>query len=277
MPGGLSISVQRAFVRHGGARCALCDLTLDVAPGEQIALIGPSGAGKTTLLAVMGAAQRPEPGSVSIDGHDPWALSTAALRRLRRRLFIGPQAPPLPPRQRVVHAVLAGRVPQWSLGKALGSLVHPGEARLARDALSTFSLEHKLWSHVDRLSGGERQRVGLARALVAQAELLLIDEPLSALDPALGRQALRALIDAARESGATLVCSLHHVEFALENFGRIVGLRDGSALFDRAPAQISASDIERLYRDRDQPDGSQDAGDTAGPGERREARPARCF
>lgn len=277
MSGGLSVSVKRAFVRHGAARCSLCDISLEIAPGEQVAFIGPSGAGKTTLLAVMGAARRPEPGSVRIDGSDPWALSTPQLRRLRRRLFIAPQVPPLPARQRVVHAVLAGRVPQWSLGKALASLLRPTDAKLAHDALADFSLEHKLWSHVDRLSGGERQRVGLARALVSQTQLLLIDEPLSALDPALGRQALRTLIDAARESGATLVCSLHHVEFALENFPRIIGLRDGSALFDRAPADITEADIERLYRDRDDPGHGGDASTTTDTGAPREVRPARCF
>ena len=253
MPGGMSIAVQRAFVRHGAPRCALCDVTLAIAPGEQVALIGPSGAGKSTLLAVMGAAQRPEQGTVSIDGKDPWSLGGAELRGLRRELFIAPQVPPLPPRQRVVHAVLAGRLPHWSLGQALRSLVRPGEAGTARDALAAFSLEHKLWEHVDRLSGGERQRVGLARAMVSQARLLLLDEPLSALDPTLGRQSLRALTSAARDSGATLVCSLHHVEIALANFPRIIGLRDGSAVFDRPPAQISAADIERLYRDRDDP------------------------
>jgi phosphonate transport system ATP-binding protein len=276
MSGGLSISVQRAFVRHGAARCALCDVTLAVAPGEQVALIGPSGAGKTTLLAVLGGAKRPDPGTVLIDGQDPWALSGASLRRLRQRLFIAPQAPPLPPRQRVVHAVLAGRMPHWSLGKALGSLVRPTEAGIARDALAAFSLEHKLWSHVDRLSGGERQRVGLARALVSDAQLLLVDEPLSALDPALGRQALRALIDSSSDQGATLICSLHHVEFALENFPRIIGLRDGSAVFDRPPSEISAADIERLYRDRDDP-GTTPEAVSPGAGEGRPAIAARCF
>lgn len=276
MRGGMSLAVERAFVRHGATRCALCDVTLAVAPGEQVALIGPSGAGKTTLLAVLGAARRPEPGSLMIAGQDPWALSGSALRRLRQRLFIAPQAPPLPPRQRVVHAVLAGRMPHWSLGKALGSLVRPTDAGIAREALAAFSLEHKLWEHVDRLSGGERQRVGLARALVSEAQLLLVDEPLSALDPALGRQALRALIDSARANGVTLVCSLHHVEFALENFPRIIGLRDGSAVFDRPPSQISPADIERLYRDRDAPDIAPD-NTSPGPGESRPAIAARCF
>ncbi|WP_254518410.1 ATP-binding cassette domain-containing protein, partial [Salmonella enterica] len=92
-----------------------------------------------------------------------------------------PQVPPLPPRQRVVTAVLAGRLPAWGLGTALRSLVYPVDIPVAEAALAVFDLAEKLFERVDRLSGGERQRVGLARALVAPARLWLVDEPLSAL------------------------------------------------------------------------------------------------
>ena len=189
---------------------------LEIQPGQRVALIGPSGAGKTTMLGVLGCAIRPTAGRVLVDGADPWSLPGPALRALRRRLFSAPQTPPLPPRQRVVTAVLAGRLPQWSLGRSLASLWRASEPEIAAAALARFSLDDRLWSRVDRLSGGERQRVSLARALVSDAGAFLIDEPLSALDPTLAGQTLDVLIETAAARGATLVCSLHQVDLALE-------------------------------------------------------------
>jgi phosphonate transport system ATP-binding protein len=273
---GAALRLERASIHHGGPRCALCDVSLSIAPGEQVAVIGPSGAGKTTMIGVLGCAIRPTAGHVVVDGADPWTLGAAALRALRTRLFTAPQAPPLPPRQRVVTAVLAGRLPGWSLWRSLASLWHPTETALAAQALARFSLDDRLWSRVDRLSGGERQRVSLARALVSQAEALLIDEPLSALDPALAERTLDVLIDTASQRGATLVCSLHQVDLALSRFPRVIGLRDGNVMFDRSPSQIGRDDIARLYLNREAgpPPGE---GIDAGPIDVGMPKPARCF
>jgi len=272
----IPLRLERVSVSLGGPRCALCDVSLEIRAGEQVALIGPSGAGKTTALSVLAAALRPSEGRVLIDGDDPWRLSVPALRALRARLFLAPQVPPLPPRQRVVTSVLAGRLPRWSLAQAVRSLLAPSDAAAARDALARFSLQHKLWSRVDRLSGGERQRVSLARALMSQAGVFLIDEPLSALDPTLSLHTLEVLSQTAHERGATLVCSLHQVDLALERFPRVIGLRDGNVVFDRPPSRITGEDIARLYFNRD-------AGTVPGapPSSDIEAagaiRPGRCF
>ena len=111
------------------------------------------------------------------------AAAAAPCSALRARLFLAPQVPPLPPRQRVVTAVLAGRLPAWALAASLRSLIYPSDIAGAHAALARFDLADKLFDRVDRLSGGERQRVGLARALPSPAALWLIDEPLSSLDP----------------------------------------------------------------------------------------------
>ncbi len=199
-----------------------------MAAGEQVAVIGPSGAGKTTLLQAAGARCGPRPGRCVLDGTDAWALRTRALQRLRGRLFLAPQVPPLPPRQRVVTAVLAGRLPSWSLGTSLRSLFYPTDIAGAHAALERFDLGDKLFARVDRLSGGERQRVGLARALLSPATLWLVDEPLSALDPTRSRAGdRRRWSTMARERGVTLLATMHQVDMALAHFPRIVGLRDG--------------------------------------------------
>ena len=210
-------------------------------------MIGPSGAGKTTLLQVLACALPPTAGTLRIDGLEPWALPRRALQRLRGRLFLAPQTPPLPPRQRVVTAVLAGRLPAMGLWASLRSLFYPHDIPAAHQALAHFDLADKLFERVDRLSGGERQRVGLARALLAPAQLWLIDEPLSALDPTRATQALDTLVQQARERGVTLVATLHQVDAALKHFPRIVGLRDGALAFDLPTAQVSPERLALLY------------------------------
>lgn len=245
----MSFTLQRVSVAHRASHApALSDLGLSLEAGEQVALIGPSGAGKTTLLHTLALAHRPAGGRVEAFGCDPWSLGEGARHRLRARLFLAPQTPPLPPRQRVVTAVLAGRLPQWSLPRALASLFRPVDPGAARDALARFNLQDKLYARVDRLSGGERQRCSLARLLVSNAQALLVDEPLSALDPALAVQTLQALQQEAATRGALLVCSLHQVELARERFPRIVGLRDGRIVFDARSTDVDDDLIAALYR-----------------------------
>ena len=229
------------------APAALRGLNLTVASGEQLAVIGPSGAGKTTLLHLLACALKPVSGTLQLDGRNPWQLSRGALQRLRGELFLAPQVPPLPARQRVVIAVLAGRLPHESLWASVRSLFYPTDIALAQWALARFDVSDKLFERVDRLSGGERQRVGLARALATQAQLFLVDEPLSALDPTRSQQAIESLTQAARERGATLVTTMHHVEMALQNFPRIIGLRDGELAFDLPAAQVTPERLQQLY------------------------------
>lgn len=251
-----------------GAPAAVQGLSLSVQPGEQVAVIGPSGAGKTTLLHLMACALQPSAGRLLLDGQDPWALSSGALQTLRGALFLAPQVPPLPPRQRVVTAVLAGRLPHEGLWTSLRSLFYPVDIPRAERALAGFDVADKLFDRVDRLSGGERQRVGLARALVSQASLLLVDEPLSALDPTRSQHAIETLTEAARARGATLVATLHHVEMALAHFPRIVGLRDGALAFDLPSADVTPQHLQALYAQHlDELDGSAPAPDGAYPAE----------
>lgn len=252
----MSFVLQGVSVWHAAARkstaCALNEISLSVGQGEQIALIGPSGAGKTTLLHTLACAHKAETGDFSVFGVAPWKLSHAGRHALRARLFLAPQTPPLPARQRVVTAVLAGRLPQWNLWQAISSLIRPSEPETAYNALARFNLQDKLYARVDRLSGGERQRCGLARLLVSRADAFLVDEPISALDPILSQQTLAALQQEATRRNATLICSMHQVELALGYFPRIVGLRDGRIVFDAPRAEVTDAMIAALYQNEKQ-------------------------
>jgi len=247
-----NFQLSEVVARHPAARvgspAALQGVSLSIAAGEHLAVIGPSGAGKTSLLHVMACALRLDSGRLEIQGQSPWQLGNSELHQLRGRLFLAPQVPPLPPRQRVVTSVLAGRLPAMSLWSSLRSLCYPSDISAAQQALAQFDLSDKLFERVDRLSGGERQRVGLARALLSPAQAWLVDEPLSALDPIRSKQALQTLIDNARARGVTLVASLHQVDMALAHFSRVVGLREGRVLFDLPAALVTAEHLARLYK-----------------------------
>lgn len=221
---------------------------LHIRAGEQVALIGASGAGKSTLMLALAGALPLCSGTLHWQGHEPWALSARARQRLRCQLFYAPQVPPLPPRQRVITAVLAGRLPHMGLVASLRTLWHPGlaDVQRAHQALCAVDLPDKLWQRVDRLSGGERQRVGLARLLASHAQCWLVDEPLSALDPARAKQVMDVLMDTAAERGCTLLCSLHQVD-AARRFDRVLALQGGKVAFDGPGSDLSDAVLLALY------------------------------
>ena len=246
----MKVELLAAAGRHPAApiaSLALQPITLTIAAGEQVAVIGPSGAGKTTLLHVMACALTPVAGSLQLDGRDPWRLSKQDLQRLRGDLFLAPQVPPLPPRQRVVTSVLAGQLPRMGFWASIRNLFYPADIPAAEQALAQFDLSDKLFERVDRLSGGERQRVGLARGLASNSKLWLIDEPLSALDPTRAEQAIQMLTKSASERGITLVATLHHVQMALAHFPRIIGLKNGELAFDLPTHEVTPERLKDLY------------------------------
>lgn len=236
---------------QAGARTLIAPLSLRIEAGEQVALIGASGAGKTSLLHALALALPPVAGALRLVGEDAWTLSSGDRHWLRRELMLAPQHPPLPPRQRVATAVLAGRLPGASLRESLRMLFSPSEAqaRLAFDALDRLELGDRLWSRVDQLSGGERQRVALARLLVSKAQLWLADEPLSALDPQRATRALTVLQDAARTQDRTLICSLHQVDLACRQFPRVIALREGRLAYDGPPQGLGGRQLDEIYAD----------------------------
>ena len=232
---------------HANGHRALADVSLALVRGERVGVIGPSGAGKTTLIRVLGASLRPTRGTVALDGIDPWSLGAGALRRLRARVGVVHQSPPIPPRLRVVTAILAGRLGDWSTWKALASLVVPADAAGAREALARLDLGDRVFDRCDRLSGGQLQRVGIARVLYQRPDLVLADEPVSALDPTLADQSVGALVEASEATGATLVASLHAVDLALKWFPRLVGMKAGEVVFDRPIAAVTKAMLHDLY------------------------------
>lgn len=243
----MSIDLNGVSLTYANGLPALRALDLKIAPGERVAIIGSSGAGKTTLLRLLSTGLLPGAGQLQLLAENPATLTRRKLRRLRSRIGLIHQSPPLPARQRVVTAVLAGRLGQWSLLRSLLSLCYPLDIPGARAALAPLDLSDRLFDRCDQLSGGQLQRVGIARVLYQNADLLLADEPVSAMDPVLADHTLALLNQVAAERQVTLVASLHAVELALKHFPRIIGLRAGEVLFDRTTERVTEQDLQALY------------------------------
>lgn len=242
-----ALALEDVGLVHANGQRALQGVTLRVARGARVAVIGPSGAGKTSLLRIAATALRAGEGRVELLGARPWQLRARPLKALRARIGLIHQAPPIPPRLRVITAVLAGRLGAWSGGRALASLLVPADIAGAQAVLARLDLADRLFDRCDRLSGGQLQRVGMARVLYQAPELLLADEPVSALDPALADLAVGELVAQSQATGATLVASLHAVDLALKWFDRIVGLRAGVVVFDAPAAEVSPGMLHELY------------------------------
>ncbi len=243
----MTLRLTQGSLRHANGVDALRNIDVQIGAGEQVAIIGPSGAGKSSLLNLLATALKPSSGDIEVLGERAWHLSAHQRQRLRARIGLVHQAPPIPPRQRVITAVLAGKLGQWSLGKSLLNLLHPLDVAGARAALARLDLRDKLFAHCQQLSGGQLQRVGIARVLYQAPEILLADEPVSAMDPVLAGHTLSILSRHAREHNVTLVASLHAVDLALAHFPRIIGLRDGQILFDCPSDQVSRDKLDALY------------------------------
>lgn len=132
-------------------------------------------------------------------------------------------------------------------GQSLLNLLHPLDISGAREVLARLDLADKLFERCQQLSGGQLQRVGIARALYQQPELLLADEPVSAMDPRLADHTLALLCQHAIEHNVTLVASLHAVELALAHFPRVIGVRDGRIHFDLAASEVGREHLDTLY------------------------------
>ena len=161
----MSLSLRGVGLTHANGQVALNPNDLQITSGERLAIIGPSGAGKTSLLRVLASNLQPSSGEIELLEQQPWRLPAGQRQKLRARIGLIHQSPPLPPRQRVVTAVLAGKLGQWSLGKSLLNLLHPLDLAGAQAALARLDLADKLFERCDQLSGGQLQRVGIARVL----------------------------------------------------------------------------------------------------------------
>lgn len=231
-------------------KAALESISLQIEPGEVIAFVGPSGSGKTSLLRMLNGTVRPTSGEVSVNSRPLAEMSSKQLKQLRSEIGFVHQDLDLVPNLRVSQNVLAGRLGRTGFFRSLRTMLRPNRAELTavHEILTRVGIPEKIFQRTDRLSGGQRQRVAIARAMYQQSRALLVDEPVSSLDPARSRDTIDLLTSIAKEHGLTLAASMHDLDLAREFFPRLIGLRRGKIRFDGPPDQIGDAEFFELYR-----------------------------
>ena len=211
--------VRRVFKQAGTELRVLQGVDLGLSPGEVVALVGPSGAGKSTLLHVAGLLERPDDGTVLIDGEDCGSLSDERRTLLRRSAigFVYQFHHLLPEFSALENVMLPQMIAGVGRGRARGK---------ATELLDRVGLVPRAGHRPARLSGGEQQRVAIVRALANDPKILLGDEPTGNLDQATGEGVLAALLDLVRRTGLAALIATHNLDLA-RRLDRIVALEDG--------------------------------------------------
>ena len=230
----------------GGAR-ALDGVDLDIAPGEFVALIGPSGAGKSTLLRCLNGLVTPTAGEVRIGDDVVTGASPETLRRVRARIGFVFQQFNLQRRLTVIENALLGGLARASRWRSLVGWFEAAEVSRANAILMRVGLEGLADRRVDTLSGGQQQRVAIARALLQGPAVVLADEPMSSLDPALAHTVMESLRRINEEDGITVVTSLHVLELAQAYGRRVIGLSRGRVVHDGPPESLDAAATARIF------------------------------
>lgn len=226
---------------------ALTDIELSLPRGQVMALIGPSGAGKSTLIRCVNRLVEPTSGSIRLGDTELTRLSGRQLRRARRAMGMIFQEFALVDRLTVMENVLSGRLGQVGFWRSFLRR-YPADAVIeAFRLLDRVGLPHALDKRADALSGGQRQRVGIARALVQDPQLLLVDEPTASLDPKTSRQIMRLIRELCAERNLGAIINIHDVTLARQFADRIVGLRAGEIVFDGSPESLDAETLTTIY------------------------------
>lgn len=222
-------------------------ISLSVSPGDFFAIIGPSGAGKSTLIRCINRLVEPTSGEVFLMGDNITRMGNRALRRARRNMGMIFQEFNLVERMSVMDNVLSGRLGYVGTFKSFLRLYPKREIRRALELLDKVGLSDHVDKRADELSGGQRQRVGIARALIQEPKILLVDEPTSSLDPKIAREVMGMIRKMSQEMDVPVLCNIHDVQLALEFSNKVIGLQDGLKKFDGPTKDVDKSTLEEIY------------------------------
>jgi polar amino acid transport system ATP-binding protein len=217
-----------------GDNTVLDDLCFSVRPGKHVTLIGPSGSGKTTILRLLMTLERPEEGTITVNGKKLFPAGEKERREARKQIGMVFQQFNLFPNMTVLRNLTEAPV------RVLGMSKDEAEAR-AKDLLEMVGLADRAGAKPTQLSGGQQQRVAIARALAMRPQVLLLDEVTSALDPELVAGVLDLLRDIARTTDITMLCVTHEMNFARD-------ISDDVLMFD-AGKVIESGPPEKIFSD----------------------------
>ncbi|MFD4324050.1 phosphonate ABC transporter ATP-binding protein [Nocardioides sp. NPDC058538] len=241
-----------------GEKTVLDGLTFEVASGEVVSLLGANGSGKSTSLRCVVGLERPDGGTITVDGLRVKPGETTGARSSEGVTARSAEAVPtvamvfqkihLVPRRSVLDNVCAGALGRLGLSRSWSVLAFSREVQAeAMACLDRVGLADRAREKAGRLSGGQQQRVAVARALCQRAKVLLADEPVSALDPAASEQVMNLLRSLA-DDGLAVAAVLHQPDLARRFSDRILGLAGGRLVFDSNSAEVTDETVAGLYR-----------------------------
>ncbi len=233
---------------------ALSGVSFEVTDNSLVSIIGPSGAGKSTLIRCINRLTEPTAGEIWLADTEVTALSEKQLRHTRRSIGMVFQEYALVERLTVMENVLSGRLGYTSTWQSFRRQFAGDDVERAYELLEQVGLEGYEDKRADELSGGQRQRVGIARAVMQEPKVLLADEPTSSLDPETSNTVMDILTDVAAHTDIPVIMNIHEVPLATAYSDRIIGLHDGSIVFDGRPNEIDEQVSDRIYRGIEHPE-----------------------
>jgi len=224
---------------------------LKVENGQVMALIGPSGAGKSTLIRCVNRLENSTSGEIWLNGENIVKMRSGKLRRARRNMGMIFQEYALVERLTVMENVLSGRLGYVGFWRSFLRKFPQSDINAAFGLLEKVGLDTMVNKRADELSGGQRQRVGIARALIQKPDILLVDEPTASLDPKTSRQIMRLITELCEENQLAAIINIHDVALAQMYAERIVGLREGSIVYDGHPDDLKPDVLTEIYGKED--------------------------
>lgn len=246
-----TLSINHLTKRYATGDLALDQVSLVIPEGQVMALIGPSGAGKSTLIRCVNRLVEPTSGDVFLGEQNITKLGARKLRRARRHIGMIFQEYALVERLTVMENVLSGRLGYVGFWASWFRRFPRQDISDAFTLLDRVGLAEMVDKRADELSGGQRQRVGIARALIQNPDLLLVDEPTASLDPKTSRQIMRLITELCRERNLTAVVNIHDVPLAKLFAERVVGLQAGEIVFDGSPDELNPDVLTQIYGEED--------------------------
>ncbi|GAA4196611.1 phosphonate ABC transporter ATP-binding protein [Microbacterium oryzae] len=241
------IDLEGVSVRYPNGTVGLDDVTLRIAAGEMVAIVGLSGSGKSTLIRTVNGLVPVTSGTVSVGRRRVDGARSAELRRLRGSIGMVFQGFNLAGRASVQSNVLVGRLSRTSTLRTLLGWYGADDRELAYRALHRVGMLEKLHHRADALSGGQQQRVAIARVLAQEPRVVLADEPVASLDPPTAHAVMQDLADINRDLGITVLVNLHVLDLARRYGVRLIGMRAGRVVYDGPAAQAGDDVFERIY------------------------------
>ncbi|WP_342258560.1 phosphonate ABC transporter ATP-binding protein [Spiroplasma endosymbiont of Dioctria linearis] len=230
----------------------LRNINLKIEDGEFVAIIGLSGAGKTTLLKTINSINKISSGEILISWNDieEYNLSkikNKKLRELRNKIGLMSQEYNNLEKQTVLTNVLNSRISKVNFWRSLFGIFSKKDKEIALKSLEKLNLLDYAYIRAENLSGGQQQRIALARTLSQEPQLIIADEPVSALDPILANQVIKDFQNVNKTEKITIILNIHHVELAQKYASRIIGLKDGKIIFDGKPEQLTKKILKEVY------------------------------